>query len=83
VPTLRATHPPAMDAGGVEQLLSKIVVGSNESVYGLNSAGNVFQYNVTSKTWTQLPGTLAQLAVAADGTLWGLSSSGEIWYYTP
>ncbi|HXP07489.1 MAG TPA: tectonin domain-containing protein, partial [Acidobacteriaceae bacterium] len=59
--------------------VSSIAVGSGAAVFALQSSGDVFQWDATSQTWIQLPGSLTNISAGANGTVWGVSSSGNIY----
>ncbi|HTU48323.1 MAG TPA: tectonin domain-containing protein [Bryobacteraceae bacterium] len=58
--------------------LHQIAVGADGTVWGLNSAGEIFTYNTQTQTWTNAPGTLAQIAVGSSNAVWGLNQAGLI-----
>lgn len=58
--------------------LHQISVGADGTVWGLNSAGEIFTYNAQAQTWSSVPGTLAQIAVGSSGAVWGLNQAGLI-----
>jgi hypothetical protein len=58
--------------------LVQIVVGSGASVFGLNAAGQIFQWQAQSGTWLQIPGALSSIAVGANGALWGINPYQQI-----
>ncbi len=51
-------------------------IGSDGSIWGLTS-GNVI-YNFNGSVWTQVSGTLSNLANAGMGNVWGVNPSGVI-----
>jgi sugar lactone lactonase YvrE len=63
--------------------LSQISVGSDGTVWGLNSAGQAYFFNPQTQTWQQAPGSLTQIAVGASGIVWGLNAAGQIYRYDP
>jgi hypothetical protein len=63
--------------------LSRISVGSDGTVWGLNSAGQVWMFNPQTHTWQQIPGLLTQIAVGSSGVIWGLNAAGQIYRYDP
>jgi hypothetical protein len=67
----------------VPGLLSQISVGSDGTVWGLNSAGQPYMFNSQTQTWQQAPGLLTQITVASSGVVWGLNAAGQIYRYDP
>jgi len=63
--------------------LSQISVGSDGTVWGLNSAGQPYMFNSQTQTWQQAPGLLTQVTVASSGVVWGLNAAGQIYRYDP
>jgi len=63
--------------------LSQISVGSDGTVWGLNSAGQPYMFNSQTQTWQQAPGLLTQVTVASNGVVWGLNAAGQIYRYDP
>jgi len=63
--------------------LSQISVGSDGTVWGLNSAGQPYMFNSQTQTWQQAPGLLQQIAVCSSGVVWGLNAAGQIYRYDP
>jgi uncharacterized repeat protein (TIGR03803 family) len=64
-------------------LLSQISVGSDGTVWGLNSAGQPYMFNPLTGTWQQAPGSLTHIAVGSSGVIWGLNAAGQIYRYDP
>ncbi|WP_307784886.1 tectonin domain-containing protein, partial [Streptomyces sp. MBT70] len=63
--------------------LKAIASGSRTTVWGVNSAGNIYHYtNNDASPWVQIPGGLSDIGVGADGTVWGVNSAGNIYRYT-
>ncbi|XP_046899889.1 lectin L6-like isoform X2 [Hypomesus transpacificus] len=63
--------------------LSMIEVGSDGSVYGVNSVGDVFRRDSTSAcqpegTWQEVPGSLSMIEVGSDGSVYGVNSVGDV-----
>lgn len=54
-------------------------MGSSTAVWGLGPKGQVLHWN--TKSWVTIPGTLAQIAVGADGDFWGLTAADSIYHY--
>lgn len=63
--------------------LQQVSVGADGSVWGINAAGLIYQYNSTSQSWVQVPGYLTQIAVGGDGSVWGLNPAGLIYRWDP
>jgi hypothetical protein len=63
--------------------LSQLSVGSDGTVWGLNSAGQPYMFNPQTQTWQQAPGLLTQVTVASSGVVWGLNAAGQIYRYDP
>lgn len=58
--------------------LHQIAVGVDGTVWGLNSAGEIFTYNPQAQSWTSVPGALAQIAVGSSSAVWGINQAGLI-----
>jgi hypothetical protein len=72
--------------GGFQQVpgsLSQLSVGSDGTVWGLSSAGQIWMFNPETQTWLQAPGLLTQVTVASNGVVWGLNAAGQIYRYDP
>jgi sugar lactone lactonase YvrE len=67
----------------VPGMLSQVSVGSDGTVWGLNSAGQAYFFNPQTQSWQQAPGLLTQIVVGASGFVWGLNASGQIYRYDP
>jgi Tectonin domain len=59
--------------------LQQVSVGGDGTVWGINAAGLIFQYNSASQSWVQVPGFLTQIAVGSNGSVWGLNPAGLIY----
>lgn len=58
--------------------IAQVALGTGASIYGLDSAANIYFMNPQTQAWIQIPGTLSSIAVAGNGTVWGLNSSQQI-----
>jgi hypothetical protein len=63
--------------------LSQVSVGSDGTVWGINSAGQAYMFNPQTQTWQQAPGLFTQIAVGASGFVWALNAAGQIYRYDP
>jgi hypothetical protein len=63
--------------------LSQVSVGSDGTVWGINSAGQVYMFNPQTQTWQQAPGLFTQVAVGSSGFVWALNAAGQIFRYDP
>ena len=63
--------------------LSQVSVGSDGTVWGINSAGQAYFFNPQTQTWQQAPGLFTQIAVGASGLVWALNAAGQIYRYDP
>lgn len=61
--------------------LMQLSVGAGANVWGVDSSGNIFQYNATTATWNNIPGQLTSISVGADGSVWGINASGQTYTY--
>ncbi len=61
--------------------VAQIQVGSNGSVFVINSSQQVFSFNAETQNWVELPGLLTQLSVGADGSLWGINATHQVYCY--
>jgi hypothetical protein len=75
-----ATPAKAQTWVAVPGTLSHISVGDSTTIWGVNSADKVYEYN-NDGGWTNVPGSLTQVAVGTDGTVWGINSSGQTYQY--
>jgi hypothetical protein len=85
------THSHVTTSGGwnyVPGVLSQISVGADGAVWGLNSAGEIYQFNgnylgVYNGTagWNRIPGVLSQISVGSAKVVWGINSAGQIFQY--
>jgi hypothetical protein len=64
----------------VQGNLQQISVGSDGTVWGINSGGLIYRYNSQTQSWTGVSGFLTQIAVGGDGSVWGLNS-GHIYRF--
>jgi hypothetical protein len=76
-------YSPGVTWQSVPGLLSQISVGSDGTVWGLNSAGQTYMFNSQTQTWQQAPGLLTQITAASSGVIWGLNAAGQIYRYDP
>ena len=58
--------------------LVQVSVGGDGSVWGINSAGELYYFEPVGQTWVHAPGTLDQVVVGASGAVWGLNAAGEV-----
>jgi hypothetical protein len=63
--------------------LTQITVGSDGTVWGINSSNQTFWFNPQTQNWQRTPGLLTQIAVGANGFVWGLDAAGDIYRYDP
>ena len=81
------THWPGTSTGlafqQVPGSLTQISAGSGSSIWGINSAGDIYWFNPQTQTWNQIAGQLDQIAVASDGAVWGLNSAQQIYRFNP
>jgi hypothetical protein len=61
--------------------LAQISVGSDGSVWGINSAGQIYWSNPQTQHWQHILGQLAQVAVASDGAVWGINSAQQVYRF--
>jgi len=57
--------------------LKQVSVGSDGSVWGVNSLDKIYRW--TGSDWTLVGGSLKQVSVGPDGSVWGVNSSNEIY----
>ncbi len=83
--------PPTPSFTQVPGALTQISVGADGTVWGLNSGGQIFEYN-SGSGWTMIPGGLSRVIVGSASAVWGLNASQEIfsrnvaassWTYIP
>ena len=65
---------------GAPQMV-QLSVGAGADVWGLDSSGNIYQYDADTGTWNNIPGNLSSIQVGADGSVWGINSGGAIYTY--
>ena len=63
--------------------LQQVSVGTDGSIWGINSADAIFFYNSQTQAWQMVPGSLSQIAVGANGYIWGLNAGGNIYRFDP
>lgn len=54
----------------------QIWADSASQVWGVNNAGMIF--HLTPGGWEQIPGTMKQIAAAADGTVYGVTPANAV-----
>ncbi|MGO4883793.1 MAG: tectonin domain-containing protein [Bryobacteraceae bacterium] len=59
--------------------LTEISTGAGD-VWGLNSLGQIFQYNFAGPQWIQIAGSLHQITVGVND-VWGLDDAGNAYRY--
>jgi hypothetical protein len=64
-------------------LLSQISVGSDGTVWGINSIGQTYMLNPFTQTWQQAPILFAQIAVGSQSFVWALNAAGQVYRYDP
>lgn len=52
-----------------------MAVGSEDSVWGLNSTGLIYRFDTSIQNWEPIPGILTQITVDFDATVWGLNGA--------
>lgn len=57
--------------------LSQIAAGFDNSVFGVNASGQIWQW--TGATWQQLSGGLVKVSVQSVGRIAGVNAAGEVW----
>ena len=72
--TVMTNQPTTRVAG----LLKEISAGGDGSIWGINSASQIYRWNASGATWTQMPGAALKIAVASDGAAWVVNSTGQI-----
>jgi len=58
--------------------LSQVSAGASGSVWGVNSAGQIWRWNGNG-AWEQIAGGLVQVSAGAPDHVWGVNSAGQIW----
>ena len=59
--------------------LSQIAAGFDNSVFGVNAGGQVWQW--TGATWKLLPGGLAKVSVQSANRIAGVNGNGQVWTF--
>lgn len=59
----------------------QLSVGAGADVWGLDAAGDIYQYDANAGTWNNIPGNLSSIQVGADGSVWGINSVGAPYTY--
>ncbi|MGA3091333.1 MAG: tectonin domain-containing protein [Terriglobales bacterium] len=63
--------------------LSTLAVGEGQSVWGLDTSNNIYQYSFKHGAFEIVPGTLTSIGAGEEG-VWGVnSSSGQVFVYDP
>lgn len=60
--------------------LTRIAVGFDGTLWGLDSQGRIYQY-VPNQGWNQIPGSLAQIVIGSSSSVWGMNSGGYTYHY--
>ena len=68
------------NVSGAPQMV-QLSVGAGADVWGLDSSGNIYQYDADAGTWDNIPGNLSSIQVGADGSVWGINSGGATYTY--
>ena len=55
----------------------RIAVDGYGIPYVVNSAKNIYKWNISTNSWTQLPGAANDIGVSADGDLWVIGTNPE------
>lgn len=61
--------------------LKQIAVGSDGSVWGVNSSQQIYTYNFATTAWTNIPGGLVQIAVGSSAAVWGINFQQQIYHW--
>ena len=61
--------------------LAQIAVGLHGNVWGINSSGLIFHFNIATQAWDWIPGSLAQIALGANGEVWGLNAENQAYRF--
>ncbi len=63
--------------GGAQQLS----VGSDGTVFGISTNGDVYSYSALTQAWTSDLLVLSQISVGGSGAAWGLDASGQVYSF--
>jgi Tectonin domain/FG-GAP repeat len=61
--------------------LIEISVGAGADVWGVNTAGSIYQYDSATGNWNLIPGELNFVKVGGDGSVWGINIWGGTYNY--
>jgi N-acyl-D-amino-acid deacylase len=61
--------------------LSRISVGADGSVWGVNSSQELYSYDLAAHEWQQLSGALVQIAASSATSAWGLNAQQQIYQW--
>ena len=78
---LLGTQASAQEWKPVPGALKQISAASDGSVWGVNSAGQVFRR--TGDTWQGVAGQLMQVSVGSAQNIWGVNASHQVWKWDP
>lgn len=62
--------------------LAQISLGASGKIWGLDASGNIYQWDASSATFTNVPGQLTFIQAAANGSVWGINAAGQIYTYS-
>lgn len=64
------------------QNATRLAIGSDGSVFGLLSGGNIVRWSNQRESFQPFPGSLSRIAVDPEGNPWGVSSLGRVFRHT-
>ena len=62
--------------------LTQLSVGSDGTVWGVNSAQQIYTFDYSNGGWTHIPGELTQISVGSNSAVWGINAMGHIYQWT-
>jgi hypothetical protein len=61
--------------------LKNVSAAADGTVWGVNSADNIYKYVGGSSVWQQMPGALVRVSAGSAANVWGVNSTGNIYKY--
>lgn len=65
----------------VNGVLSKLTIGLDGDVWGVNSSQNIFRFDRSSASFLPVPGQLVDISAGGEGQIWGINAKQEIFQF--
>ncbi len=77
IPLLTAQSDP-----GFQQIPGNLKQVSDGAVWGVNGYDEIFAWDSQTSSWTEIPGSLSQIAVGSSSSVWGINAAGAVYRWS-